>query len=61
MESILALIFVAIAVVVLIAGISIVVHTTQQTELQQEMGSLLREIRRLLQKIADREGSDDNA
>ncbi len=51
----------AMAVVALIVSTAIVVrkNTRQQTELQQEMKSLLWEIKSLLQKIADREGPND--
>jgi len=34
-------------------------NTKQQTKLQQEMKSLLREMKGLLQNIADGEGTDD--
>ncbi|MFC1716998.1 hypothetical protein ACFL6S_25240 [Candidatus Poribacteria bacterium] len=51
----------AIAVVAFIVSTAIVVrkNTRQQTELQQEMKSLLWEVRTLLQKIADREEPND--
>ena len=51
----------AMAVVALIVSTAIVMrkNTRQQTELQQEMKSLLWEIKALLQKIADREGPND--
>ena len=51
----------AIGVVVLIVSTAIVVrrNTKQQTELQQQMKSLLWEIKGLLQKIGDREEPDD--
>lgn len=50
-----------IAIVTLIISTAIVVrrNTRLQTELQQQMKSLLWEIRGLLKKIADREESDD--
>ncbi len=51
----------AVAIVTLIVSTAIVVrrNTRLQTELQQQMKSLLWEIRGLLQKIADREEPDD--
>ena len=51
----------AVAIVALIISTAIVVrrNTRLQTELQQQMKSLLWEIKGLLQKIADREESDD--